>query len=81
MKGVSAPYSLFFTILSLLQDAISSAKREAAASFGDDRILMERFIERPRHIEVVLEIVLSNMSVGTRASWKPGLAPYLVSTL
>ena len=35
-----------------LQDAISSAKREAIASFGDERILLERFIQRPRHIEV-----------------------------
>ena len=34
------------------QDALSSAKREAAASFGDERILLERFIQRPRHIEV-----------------------------
>lgn len=35
-----------------LEDAISSAKREAIASFGDERILLERFIQRPRHIEV-----------------------------
>ena len=35
-----------------VQDALSSAKREAAASFGDERILLERFIQRPRHIEV-----------------------------
>ena len=35
-----------------IQDALSSAKREAAASFGDERILLERFIQRPRHIEV-----------------------------
>lgn len=35
-----------------MQDAISSAKREAIASFGDERILLERFIQRPRHIEV-----------------------------
>ncbi|KAL0045925.1 hypothetical protein WJX82_008659 [Trebouxia sp. C0006] len=35
-----------------LEDALSSAKREAAASFGDERILLERFIQRPRHIEV-----------------------------
>ncbi|CAL5220654.1 g2699 [Coccomyxa viridis] len=35
-----------------LREAIQSAKREAAASFGDDRVLLERFIERPRHIEV-----------------------------
>ena len=35
-----------------MQEAIQSARREAAASFGDDRVLLERFIERPRHIEV-----------------------------
>ena len=28
------------------------AKNEAASSFGDDRILMEKFIEQPRHIEI-----------------------------
>eukprot|EP00798_Chlamydomonas_sp_ICE-L_P010371 gene10371-8311_t len=32
--------------------AVASAKREAAASFGDDRVLMERYITRPRHVEV-----------------------------
>jgi len=32
--------------------ALASAKREAAASFGDDRMLLEKAIERPRHIEV-----------------------------
>jgi len=33
-------------------DMLASCKREAAASFGDDRVLMEKYIERPRHIEV-----------------------------
>jgi 3-methylcrotonyl-CoA carboxylase alpha subunit len=33
-------------------DALHSAKREALAGFGDDRVLLERFIMRPRHIEV-----------------------------
>lgn len=33
-------------------DALSSAKREAAASFGNDQVLLERYIERPRHVEV-----------------------------
>jgi 3-methylcrotonyl-CoA carboxylase alpha subunit len=33
-------------------DALQSCKREAAASFGDDRVLIEKYIERPRHIEV-----------------------------
>jgi 3-methylcrotonyl-CoA carboxylase alpha subunit len=35
-----------------LETAIAGAKREAAAAFGDDRLLMEKFVERPRHIEV-----------------------------
>ena len=29
-----------------------SCKREAASRFGDDRVLIEKYIERPRHIEV-----------------------------
>ncbi len=32
--------------------ALESAKREAQAAFGDARVLLERVIERPRHIEV-----------------------------
>jgi len=31
---------------------LASAKREAAASFGDDRVLIEKYLERPRHVEV-----------------------------
>jgi 3-methylcrotonyl-CoA carboxylase alpha subunit len=33
-------------------DALGSAKREAASSFGDDRVLIEKYLTRPRHIEV-----------------------------
>ena len=33
-------------------EALTSAKREAKAAFGDDRVLLERFVSRPRHIEV-----------------------------
>ena len=33
-------------------DALESAKREAASSFGDDRVLIERYILSTRHIEV-----------------------------
>ena len=32
--------------------ALVSAQREAKASFGDDRVLVEKFVENPRHIEV-----------------------------
>jgi len=35
-----------------LAAAIVSAKREAKAAFGDDRMLIEKFVENPRHIEV-----------------------------
>jgi 3-methylcrotonyl-CoA carboxylase alpha subunit len=33
-------------------DMLQSCKREAASSFGDDRVLIEKYILRPRHIEV-----------------------------
>ena len=33
-------------------EALESAKREAASSFGDDRVLIEKYIQSPRHIEV-----------------------------
>ncbi|HEY3908393.1 MAG TPA: acetyl/propionyl/methylcrotonyl-CoA carboxylase subunit alpha [Stellaceae bacterium] len=32
--------------------ALDSARREAAGAFGDDRMLIEKYLERPRHIEV-----------------------------
>ncbi len=37
---------------SLLADEIAAARREARASFGDDTLLVERWIDRPRHIEI-----------------------------
>ncbi|MDP1793979.1 MAG: biotin carboxylase N-terminal domain-containing protein [Acidimicrobiales bacterium] len=40
------------TEASSLEAEIASAKREARGAFGDDTLLIERFIERPRHIEV-----------------------------
>ncbi|MGQ4601594.1 ATP-binding protein [Nocardia sp. R6R-6] len=35
-----------------LPEALRSARREAAAAFGDDTLFLERFVTRPRHIEV-----------------------------
>jgi 3-methylcrotonyl-CoA carboxylase alpha subunit len=32
--------------------ALESCKREANAAFGDDRVLLEKYVEAPRHIEV-----------------------------
>jgi len=33
-----------------LKDAVASAKREAASAFGDERVLLEKYLTRPRHI-------------------------------
>ncbi|WP_373790451.1 acetyl/propionyl/methylcrotonyl-CoA carboxylase subunit alpha [Achromobacter insuavis] len=33
-------------------DALASCQREAASSFGDDRVLIERYLQKPRHIEI-----------------------------
>jgi 3-methylcrotonyl-CoA carboxylase alpha subunit len=32
--------------------ALTSCKREASASFGDDKVLIERYLQKPRHIEI-----------------------------
>jgi 3-methylcrotonyl-CoA carboxylase alpha subunit len=34
------------------QEMLASCRREAAAAFGDDKVLIEKYVERPRHIEV-----------------------------
>ena len=44
MRKVDAP--------SDFEDALESCKREAIASFGDDNVLLEKWITDPRHIEV-----------------------------
>jgi acetyl-CoA/propionyl-CoA carboxylase biotin carboxyl carrier protein len=38
--------------LAQLPDALGAARREALAAFGDDRLILERFLEGPRHVEV-----------------------------
>jgi acetyl/propionyl-CoA carboxylase alpha subunit len=37
-----------------LEGAIAGAKREATAAFGDERLILERLVEGPRHVEVQL---------------------------
>ncbi|MFG2258978.1 acetyl-CoA carboxylase biotin carboxylase subunit [Streptomyces mirabilis] len=37
---------------SALGEEIAAARREARASFGDDTLLVERWVDRPRHIEI-----------------------------
>jgi 3-methylcrotonyl-CoA carboxylase alpha subunit len=34
------------------KEALASCKREAISSFGDDKVLAEKYLQRPRHIEI-----------------------------
>ena len=55
MRVVSSP--------SELDDALAAARREATAGFGDDRVFIEKYVERARHIEVQL---LGDVALGER---------------
>jgi acetyl/propionyl-CoA carboxylase alpha subunit len=37
-----------------LDDAVAAARREALSAFGDDTVYLERYVERPRHVEIQL---------------------------
>jgi acetyl-CoA/propionyl-CoA carboxylase biotin carboxyl carrier protein len=37
-----------------LEDAVAAARREALAAFGDETVFFERYLERPRHVEIQL---------------------------
>ena len=34
------------------EEGFASCRNEAKASFGDDRVFIEKFVEEPRHIEI-----------------------------
>jgi len=40
--------------LALFPEALAAARREARGAFGDDTVLLERLVERPRHVEFQL---------------------------
>ena len=44
MRAVGAPGDL--------SAALAACRREAKSAFGDDRVLLEKYLERPRHIEI-----------------------------
>ncbi|HET8872244.1 MAG TPA: biotin carboxylase N-terminal domain-containing protein, partial [Gaiellaceae bacterium] len=37
-----------------LDESVEAGRREARAAFGDDRIFFERYVDRPRHVEIQL---------------------------
>jgi acetyl-CoA/propionyl-CoA carboxylase biotin carboxyl carrier protein len=51
-----------------LPAAISSARREAQAAFGDERLILERLLEGPRHVEVqvLFDALGSGVHLGER---------------
>ena len=45
-----------------LADALASARREAVAAFDDERLILERFVEGPRHVEV--QVMFDGLGAG-----------------
>ena len=56
------------TDLARFEEALEAARREAAAAFGDDDILLEKYIERPRHIEfqILADVYGKTLHLGER---------------
>lgn len=45
------------------RDSYRLSKQEAASSFGDDRMLIEKYIDNPRHIEMQVSYSLIKYSI------------------
>ncbi len=53
--------------------ALASCQREAASSFGDERVLVEKYLVRPRHVEIQVfgdTSATARCSAATRRCWK-----------
>ena len=66
--------------------ALAASRREARSAFGDDAMVLERFVERPRHVEVQVladaagasstsSSASARSSGATRRSWRRRRAP------
>ena len=42
----------------LIREGFRLSSQEASSSFGDDRLLVEKFIDNPRHIEIQVNVDL-----------------------
>ncbi|KAJ7762296.1 carbamoyl-phosphate synthase L chain, ATP binding domain-containing protein [Mycena maculata] len=61
MRTVTTP------TIEVFQEALSSAQRESLKAFGNDTVLVEKYIERPRHVEVQ---VFADMLGGVVSLWE-----------
>ena len=44
-------------IIFLIREGFRLSSQEASSSFGDDRLLVEKFIDNPRHIEIQVNYI------------------------
>ena len=56
------------------------SKQEAASSFGDDRLLIEKFIDCPRHIEIQVKITTNTRDFQFWKSFSETMNPLLPSS-
>ena len=57
-------------------EALAAAKRESMASFGDDTMLVEKYLTKPRHVE--FQVFCDNSA--TASTWPSATARYSAAT-